>query len=114
MNHRGFYLFKNDFAVSVKISLVDGNYISWKEVHSDSSFTSHENVTMEKNSEKHINLNGSTEFVVRLVNKDGTECHEEKVNLLSSSSLASGEVISLQRFVSSEFQRKVKVDQLVV
>ena len=111
MNHRGFYLFKNDFAVSVKISLVDDNYISWKEVHSD-SFTSSENVTMGKNSEKHINLNGSTEFVVTLVNKDGTECHEEKIRLPSSSSLASGEVISLQRFVSSEFHRKFKIDLL--
>ena len=53
MNHRGFYLFKNDFAVPVKISLVDGNYISWKEVHSD-LFTSHENVLMDKKSETNL------------------------------------------------------------
>ena len=95
----------------MKISLEEGNHLYYKDIHSD-SFIFGQSVTMDSNSEKHINFNGSTEFLTILVNKDGVECYEDSVKLLSSSDKKAFDVISLTSFVSSEFHSKVKRELL--
>ena len=90
---------------------MEGGNLSYKDADSADAFVSRKNVMMDKQSELYMNFHGSTKFLVTLVNKDGTDCYRESVEILSLDEKAS-DVISLTMFVSDTFRNKVKTDVL--